>query len=90
MVAKGAIDKAFGMVLRRLREEKTKQSHLSFSSTLGINRSHYGRIERGEASPRLGMIETLAHGLNMEVSEVMILVDKERKRIISGSVVKAK
>ncbi len=84
---KDMIGKAFGTVLRRLREE-TGLSHMNFSDRLEINRSHYGRIERGESSPRLDMIEILARGLNLEVSELMILVDRERKRIVKGYVVK--
>jgi len=84
---KDIIRKAFGTVLRRLREE-TGLSHMNFSDRLEINRSHYGRIERGEASPRLDTIDILARGLNIEVSELMILVDRERKRIVKGYVVK--
>ena len=84
---KSTIGKAFGTVLRRLREE-TGLSHINFSDRLEMNRTHYGRIERGEVSPGLDTIEVLARGLNIEVSELMILVDQERKRIVKGYVVK--
>ncbi len=89
MENKQTIERTFGIVLRRLRE-KTGLSHINFSTQIGVNRSHYGRIERGESSAGIGMIEKLSHGLNLEVSELMILVDKERKRILRGFVVKVK
>ncbi len=73
--------------MRRLRE-KTGLSHMNFSDRIDINRSHYGKIERGEASPRLDTIDVIADGLNIELSELMILVDQERKRIVKGYVVK--
>lgn len=34
------------------------------------------------------MVEILARGLGIEVSELMILVDKERRRIVKGYVVR--
>ncbi len=89
MEAQEAVEKTFGRVLRRLRE-KSGRSHLIFSEHLNINRTHYGRIERGEASLRLRMVEALAKGLGLEISELMILLDKERKRIVKGYVVKPK
>jgi transcriptional regulator with XRE-family HTH domain len=60
----------FGERLRRLREKKGF-SQLQFSERCGIENSHLSRLESGKREPGLYMIELLAKGLGMKVSELM-------------------
>lgn len=85
-----AIENVLGRVFKRLREEKTGLSHVNFSARLEVDKTHYGRIERGETEPGIRIIDKLATGFGLELSELMILVDLERKRIKEGHVVKTK
>lgn len=66
---------AFGAAVR---EERTHQgiaqetlAHLS-----GIERSHMGKIERGEHMPTLSLILKIARGLNCSSAHLMALTEK--------------
>ncbi len=83
-----AVEKILGKVFKRLREEKTGLSHVNFAARLEIDKTHYGRIERGETEPGIRIIDKLAKGFGLELSELMILLDKERKGINEGHIVK--
>jgi ribosome-binding protein aMBF1 (putative translation factor) len=83
-----AVEKVLGRVIRKLREDKTGLSHVNLAARFEIDKTHYGRIERGETEPGIRIIDKLAKGLGLELSELMILVDKERKKIKEGHVIK--
>ena len=68
--------KAFGCFLRntRLREDISQEA---FAYKLGINRTYYGKIERGENSVTLDKIEVVAAYLEVSVSELFLAVEKD-------------
>ena len=53
---------AFGRAIRELREERGI-SQEAFALKCGIDRSHYGGIERGERNPSLGTVFKIADAL---------------------------
>ena len=67
--------KAFGHFLRgrRLAENVSQEA---FAYQLGINRTYYGKIERGENSVTLDKIEAIASYLNLSVSELFIQIEQ--------------
>lgn len=67
--------KAFGDFLRDTRLAKNI-SQEAFAYQLDINRTYYGKIERGENSVTLDKIETVATYLNLSVSELFLAVEK--------------
>jgi DNA-binding XRE family transcriptional regulator len=60
---------AFGSALRELREERGT-SQEAFALRCGIDRSHYGGIERGERNPSLSHILKVADALGVRPSEI--------------------
>ena len=71
----GGIEKSFGKVVRKLREDKG-YSQESFASFVGIDRSYHGRIERGEVSVTLRMIQSLSKAFGLKTSALLVLVEK--------------
>ena len=62
---------AFGAVIRALRlEDGVAQEALAHQA--GIERSHLGKIERGEHMPTLAMILRLARALGRSAGELLI------------------
>lgn len=62
--------KAFGQAVRSARlEQGVAQETLAHRA--GIERSHMGKIERGEHMPTLAMILRIAKGLNCSSSDLM-------------------
>jgi transcriptional regulator with XRE-family HTH domain len=62
---------AFGAVIRALRlEDGLAQEALAHRA--GIERSHMGKIERGEHMPTLAMILKLARALGRSAGELLI------------------
>ena len=66
---------AFGMAVRAARTElgiaQETLAHLA-----GIERSHMGKIERGEHMPNLAMILRIARALNNSASELIAATEK--------------
>jgi len=60
----------FGERLRRLRKGKGF-NQLEFSEKCGIENSHLSRLETGKREPGLYMLELLAKGLGVSISELM-------------------
>ncbi|MFW7340522.1 helix-turn-helix transcriptional regulator [Pollutimonas sp. H1-120] len=66
---------AFGMAVRTARTElgiaQETLAHLA-----GIERSHMGKIERGEHMPNLAIILRIARALNKSASELIAATEK--------------
>lgn len=60
---------AFGRAIREFREERGI-SQEAFALRCGIDRSHYGGIERGERNPSLSHIFKIADTLGVRPSEI--------------------
>ena len=60
---------SFGKRVKRLRLEHGC-SQEAFAQEAGIDRSYYGRIERGEANPTLRNIAAIADLLGITISEL--------------------
>ena len=58
------VAKAFGRVIRALREERGVAQD-QFAVSAAIDRSYYGKLERGERQPTLGLIFRIANGLGV-------------------------
>ncbi len=74
---------AFGRAIRELREERGI-SQEAFALKCGIDRSHYGGIERGERNPSLGTIFKIADALDLQPSEIHARAERD-PRCISHS-----
>jgi putative transcriptional regulator len=70
---------AFGRAIRELREERGT-SQEAFALRCGIDRSHYGGIERGERNPSLSHIFKVADALGVRPSEI----HARAERLLSG------
>lgn len=69
------IAKSFGKAVRKIRLEKEiSQENLAYIS--GIERSHMGRIERGESHPMLGVVVRISKGLNISPTELILSMEK--------------
>jgi len=74
--------RAFGEAVRALRTERdTAQETLAHLA--GIERSHMGKIERGEHMPTLALILKIAKALNCSSAELM--AETERRLTESTS-----
>lgn len=60
---------AFGQAIRELREERGI-SQEAFALKCGIDRSHYGGMERGERNPSLTSVFKIADALGVCPSEI--------------------
>lgn len=60
---------AFGQAVRELREERGT-SQEAFALRCGIDRSHYGGMERGERNPSLTTVYKIADALEIYPSEL--------------------
>jgi transcriptional regulator with XRE-family HTH domain len=68
--AKLPLEIAFGLAVRRLREERGI-SQEELGSRTGLHRNHVGQIERGEMSPTLRTAEAIAAALATKTSELV-------------------
>ena len=67
---------AFGMVLRRLRQEASlTQEELGFEADL--RRTYVSVLELGQQQPSLTTILKLSKALNLTASEIMDMVEAE-------------
>jgi DNA-binding XRE family transcriptional regulator len=60
---------AFGQAIRELREERDI-SQEAFALKSGIDRSHYGGMERGERNPSLTSVSKIANALGVQPSNI--------------------
>ena len=76
---------AFGAVVR---EERTKQgiAQETLVNLAGIERSHMGKIERGEHMPTLSLILKVARALKCSSAQLMMLTEERLKQVSSASV----
>jgi len=58
-----------GRRIRSLRRSKSLTQE-ELGETCGINYKHLGAIERGEENPSLLILEKIANGLDVEISEL--------------------
>ncbi|HOW87075.1 MAG TPA: helix-turn-helix transcriptional regulator [Candidatus Omnitrophota bacterium] len=77
--AEKAIAKQFGKLVGVLRVKK-RFTQDAFAYHAGISRSYYGEIERGEVSVSVYKADLIAKGLGLELGELMLLLDKDRKK----------
>jgi transcriptional regulator with XRE-family HTH domain len=70
---------AFGSALRAARlEHNLAQEALAHSA--GVERSHVGKIERGEHMPTMAIALKLAVALGLSLSELVVRMEAELKR----------
>lgn len=69
---------AFGDVARRLRRDRNLAQD-AFANAAGIDRSYYGKLERGERQPSLGMLLRIAATLQMPAAELVALTEARFK-----------
>jgi len=70
---------AFGETVRALREGLDVPQE-AMALEVGMDRSYYGRVERGEKQPSLDTVFRLAHALEITPAE---LVEKTAKRVLT-------
>lgn len=61
----------FAIKLRNIRKERNL-SQEDLALLCGIDRTHIGRIERMERSPGLEILQKIADGLDITLSELLI------------------
>ena len=74
---------AFGAVVR---EERTKQGIAQETLANLAERSHMGKIERGEHMPTLSLILKVARALKCSSAQLMMLTEERLKQVSSASV----
>jgi len=73
------VARAFGQVARALREEKgTAQDELALIAN--VDRSYYGKLERGERQPSLALLLRVAAALGIAGGELVALVEAQMVR----------
>lgn len=72
---KEKINIKFGYRLRQLREDNGFQQY-EFATYCGVSEAYYGRLERGEYSPTLKMLEKISRALGINISELVKDIDK--------------
>lgn len=72
---KEKINLKFGYRLRQLREDNGFQQY-EFAYYCGISEAYYGRLERGEFSPTLKILEKVSRALGINISELVKNIDK--------------
>ncbi|MDP2643713.1 MAG: helix-turn-helix transcriptional regulator [Desulfobacterales bacterium] len=77
-----SLGKAFGCVLRHLRQDRgLSQEKLGFES--GYHRTYISLLERGQKSPSLQTIFNLSKSLKVEPTELIKQVASETHRLSS-------
>jgi transcriptional regulator with XRE-family HTH domain len=67
----------FGATARRFRE-KREITQEQFASLVGLDRSYYGRVERGKANVTIEVIERVIRELDLTWAEFFAEFDKVR------------
>lgn len=81
-----AAAKAFGEVVRSLREGQGLAQD-QFALQANVDRSYYGKLERGERQPSLGLLLRIAKGLRVPGSSLVEMTEAlmNRHRKAAGS-----
>ena len=79
MDAYDKLNEEFGKRVRTLRAQEG-YSQEEFAQEAGIDRSYYGRIERGEANPTLRNIAAIASVFGISVTELFEELPKAGRR----------
>ena len=69
------IEIAFGIVLRRLRNER-KLSQEELAEISGFHRTYISLLERGEKSPSLNTLHRFSDSLSISLKELISQVEK--------------
>lgn len=72
---KEKVNVKFGFRLRMLRESNGFKQY-EFAVYCGISEAYYGRLERGEYSPTLKMLEKISRILGITISELVENIEK--------------
>ncbi len=72
---KDKINLNFGNKIRKLREDNGYKQY-DFAFDCNISEAYYGRIERGEFSPSLKIINKIAKALGIPISELLKEIDE--------------
>lgn len=75
---KHTLAQRFGSALRRLRVDRTGLSQDRFAGKAEIDRSYYGRLERGDANPTLETLDKLVKTLGVTYAIFGAAIDAER------------
>jgi XRE family transcriptional regulator, regulator of sulfur utilization len=67
---KSAVHVALGHAMRAARKEQG-YSQEKLAARMGLDGSYYGSIERGEYKASIAMIDRIACGLDMKLSELL-------------------
>jgi len=67
---KSAVHVALGDAMRAARKEQG-YSQEKLAARVGLDGSYYGSIERGEYKASIAMIDRIACGLDMKLSELL-------------------
>jgi transcriptional regulator with XRE-family HTH domain len=70
---------AFGVAIAELRNSQN-MSQEDFAHHCKINRTHMTSIEKGRISVGLDIINRLAKGLNMTITDLMLIAEKKQYR----------
>ena len=73
------LNKSFGKVLRRLREEKGF-SQESFGFQADLHRTYVSQLERGLKSPTLIIVSRICKALSITMSEFLLMVEEEEEK----------
>ncbi|OGP56621.1 MAG: hypothetical protein A2V65_08690 [Deltaproteobacteria bacterium RBG_13_49_15] len=78
-----SLGKAFGFILRRLRQDRgLSQESLGFES--GYHRTYISLLERGKKSPSLQTIFTLSKALEIEPNELIRQVESQNSEFLKN------
>jgi XRE family transcriptional regulator, regulator of sulfur utilization len=69
---------SLGRAIRRLRTERGI-SQEGLAAISGIDRTFMGEIERGEANPSFDVLQRIASGLSVQLSELMRQYESEKE-----------
>lgn len=72
--------KAFGLTIRGLREERGIAQD-AFALLAKVDRSYYGKLERGERQPTLGLMLRIATALGVPASELVAQTEMRLKAL---------
>lgn len=72
--------RAFGETIRAIREQQALAQD-QFALMAGVDRSYYGKLERGERQPTLGLLLRIAAGLGVTGARLMEKTEKSLSRL---------
>lgn len=66
---------AFGAVFQMMRLERDHAQD-AFALIAGVDRSYYGKLERGERQPSVGLLLRIARALDVSGADLMAAAEK--------------